>query len=836
MSTTIETAGPKVNQMRKISRALALLLVAGFAIANCFSLPPSHAQSDDKVAVQGLRAAVTIRRDERGIPYIEASNDEDLYFAQGYATATDRLWQMDLQRRTARGELAEIFGQATLGQDKLHRTFGFAQILDQAAAGLPPSFGRALNAYAKGVNAFIDSRTDQNLPPEFRILQYKPRHWTPADSLAVGALMAEYLSSTWQLDIMRASLAGLPKEKREALLPDTSPIDVLVVGKDRVKKAKAQGIRPTNRGSRAGGPRGVADTKGVALPHPSILAQLNELMETQRQSFELLGINSATLEMLQASNNWVVSGKRTVSGKPLLANDPHIPASAPGIWYQTSLAAPGIHVAGVTFVGVPGIVAGHNERIAWGVTNLGPDVQDVYVEKFDKDNPTRYLTPAGWREAEVRHEQIKVRKGFTDIATDTQTFDVTVTRHGPIVLEKDGVRYALRWTALDPAALRSVAFPELNRARNWKEFTTSLSQYGGPTQNFVYADIDGHIGYYGAGRIPIRKTGDGSVPYDGSTDAGEWTGFIPFDKLPHVYDPSSGMIITANQRIAGESYPYFLSHVWASPYRARRILDLLSEKPKLNTDDFRRIQSDVYSIGNVTFARAAARTMKSVSGSGAEANDAIKQLIADFETWDGMMSADSRVALVVSQTRSAFRERIINAALGPDLAKTYRWPEVEVLIDRLVTEQPPEWLPKEFTSYGELLRASYEDARQTLTKTLGADESKWSWGAQTKVRFQHPLAQAPLIGMQFTIPPFPQNGSGGTVNVGSAVSMRLIADLSDWDKTRHGIPLGQSGIPTSPHWKDQLDDWRNGSTRAFPFNKAAVESATKSALTLTPKP
>lgn len=814
------------NRISALLATLSLCVLAG----SLHHFTARAQETRSRLALTGLHSRVVVHRDERGIPHIRAANDNDLFFAQGYITSSDRLWQMDLLRRSVRGELAEIFGPAMLAEDKRHRTLGLARIADQAATHLPVSSAAAMNSYARGVNAFIDSRTDQNLPPEFRILHYKPRHWTPADSLAVGALMAEYLSSTWQLDIMRASLAGLPKEKREALLPHTSPIDVLVVGNDRVKKAKARDSRPTNRGPRAGSPRGVADTKGVAMPHPSILAQLNELIETQRQSFELLGINSATLDLLQASNNWVVSGKRTVSGKPLLANDPHIPASAPGIWYQTSLAAPGIHVAGVTFPGVPGIVVGHNERIAWGVTNLGPDVQDVYVEKFDKDNPTRYLTPSGWREAEVRHEQIKVRKSFTDTATDTQTFDVTVTRHGPIVLEKDGVRYALRWTAFDPSTLRSSGLFDVNRARNWKEFTTSLRKYGGPTQNFVYGDIDGNIGYYGAGRIPIRKTGNGSVPYDGSTEAGEWTGFIPFHKLPHVYNPSSGMIVTANQRIAGENYPYFLSHVWASPYRARRIFDLLSEKPKLTTDDFRRIQSDVYSIGNVTFARAAAKTLR------AGDSNKWKQFTADFETWDGKMSADSRVAVVVAQTRSAFRQRIINAALGPDLAKTYVWPEVEVLIDRLMREQPREWLPKEFTSYADLLRASYEDARKTLTNNLGADESKWSWGAQTKARFQHPLAQAPLIGVQFTIPPFPQNGSGGTVNVGSSVSMRFIADAGNWDKTLHGIPLGQSGLPNSPHWKDQLDDWRNGTTRTFPFSKAAVEAATKDMLVLEPRP
>ncbi len=808
---------------------VATLAWCTFPSANrVLSQPAPAAAKTQSLQVAGLRAAVTIRRDERGIPYIEAANDEDLYFAQGYVTASDRLWQMDLQRRTARGELSEIFGSATVAQDKLHRTFGFHRLIEQAAANLEPKFGLASNAFTKGVNAYIDSLTDQTMPPEFRLLQYKPRPWTTADSLAVGALMAEYLSSTWQLDVMRGGLATLPKEKRDALLPDTSPLDVLVVGSDRAGRA---GVLPAVR-TRA---------PHVPIVTSKALAELNQLIETQRQSFELLGLTPPALETIHASNNWVVSGKRTASGKPLLANDPHIPASAPNVWYQTQLIAPGIHVAGVTFPGIPGIVVGHNERIAWGVTNLGPDVQDIYLEKFDKTNPAKYQTPTGLRDAEIRQEQIKVRKGFASPATDTQTFDVTVTRHGPIILERDGARYALRWSLLDPATLQTAGIFDLNRAKNWKEFTTALSGYRGPTQNFVYADIDGHIGYYGAGLIPIRKSGDGSVPYDGATDDGEWTGFIPFDKLPHVYDPPSGMIVTANQRVTGSSYPYFVSHVWATPYRARRIHDLLSAKSKLTTDDYRKIQGDVYSIGNKTFAEQAAKSLAQVTDPGAAATGSatqpnLKELIVELSAWDGMMSADSRMAAIVSQMRVAFRRRIINAALGQQLAATYIWPESDVLVDRIIAEQPRDWLPKEFTSYADLFKASYEDARQALTTSLGADDTKWSWGAQTKARFSHPLAQAPLIGAQFVIPPIPQNGSGGTVNVGSAVSMRFIADVSNWDQSQHGIPLGQSGWANSPHWKDQLDDWRNVTPRAFPFSKAAIAAATKETVVLTPKP
>jgi penicillin amidase len=829
-----------MNKKPSFNKTAILILVLSFCLAasqfNLFSVAagrvsdpstgvpsltsesrPADAQSTDKtISLPGLRERVTIRRDERGIPYIEAANDDDLYFAQGYVTAGDRLWQMDLYRRTVRGELSEIFGQAALNEDKRRRAFDFAHVLDANVANLPPALKRVLDAYAKGVNAFIDS--SKALPPEFAILQYKPQPWRPADSLAVGKLMAEYLSTTWQADILRASMAALPKEKRDALLMERTPLDVLVVGRDRASQKTARDTLPA-----------------VNSPNADMLAQVNEMIESQRRSLEWLGLASS-FDSMQASNNWVVSGKRTTSGKPLLANDPHIPGAAPGVWYMTELTAPGLHVAGVTFPGAPGIVVGHNERIAWGVTNLGPDVQDLYVEKFDKENPRRYQTPAGWREAEVRHEQIKVRKSFTSSETEVRNHDVTVTRHGPIILEKDAVRYALRWTALDSGSIELAGFPAANRARNWKDFTAALSQYVGPTQNFVYADVDGNIGYYGAGRIPVRKSGDGSVPYDGATDAGEWTGFIPFDKLPHSYNPPAGMIVTANQRIVGDDYPYFLTHLWAQPYRARRIFDLLTAKPKLDASDYRRIQGDVYSIAGVAFARASAKALK---GQPRVATDPkLREAIAELERWDGMLEVSSHTAPLVAQMRSAFGLKIFTGAMGEQLAKNYSWPNADVLLTRLITDQPREWLPKEFPGYAELLLTCYDDAQKTLTKNLGADETKWTWGNMVKASFPHPLAGVPFIGAQFLIPPFPQNGTGSvlsaTVNVGSAVSMRLIADLSDWDKTQHGIPLGESGLPASPHWKDQLEDWRNVTPRTFPFSKPAVESATRERVILEP--
>jgi penicillin amidase len=809
--------------MKRLLAVLCLLLALSLPFA---SLPvvsaqqaSSSASSSKTLHLAGLRAAVTVRRDVRGIPYIEAANESDLYFAQGYVTASDRLWQMELGRRNARGELAEILGRDALEEDKRHRTYGFAQVVETEVAKASPEARAQLESYARGVNAYLTSLDDKSLPPEFRILQFKPRPWTPADSLLMVKNFAEALSTSWPTDIaMEAGKDSLPADKRDALLLETSPLDVLVVGTDNSGKRAATLITRPDSFTRTS--------------HFQTLQTLALIEKNMARSFERLGLYA---EDRAASNNWVVSGAHTFSGKPLLANDPHLGASAPSIWYMMHLSAPGLRVAGVTSPGLPGIVIGHNERIAWGFTNVGPDVQDLYIEKFDKENPGKYMTPAGWREAEVRHEEIKVRKGFVDSSTEIVPLDVTITRHGPIVLEKNGKRYALRWTALDPKLNDAVGFDALNRARNWKEFVSALSSYVGPMQNMVYADVDAHIGYYAAGRVPIRKSGDGNLPYDGSTDSGEWVGFIPYDKLPHLFDPPSGIIVTANQRIVGRDYPYFLTHVWPAPYRARRILTLLQAKPKLSADDFRTIQGDTFSIAANTFAREVVKLARGQVATDADAR--WSETIRLLDGWDGRMNADSRPALLVAAMRAEFSNRIFAAALGAELAKTYTWPNRDTLVDRIITERPQEWLPKEFKDYIGLLRACEIAARETLTKRLGADESKWTWGSSAQVRFPHPLAAVPLIGQQFSIPPFPQNGSGGntvSVNVGRNVSMRLIADPSDWDKTQHGITLGESGLPSNPHWKDQLDDWRNVTPETFPFTKAAVARATKEMLMLEP--
>lgn len=809
--------------MKRTTLFLTSFLVFSSLFLSVLPLQTQRVEAQqNSIRIKGLKETVTVRRDERGIPYIEAKNADDLYFAQGYVTAIDRLWQMDLFRRYTGGELSEIFGRipflgsSTVDLDKLHKKYGWRRNAEASLETMSPEMKAALVAYSNGVNAYIDSLDEKSLPTEFQILGYKPHHWTPADTLVSGKVFPESLSMTWDTDIMRASLSDLPKEKKEKLLMEFSEDDVLVVGKDNVKTQSA--------------------VKNYSVPiSTQVLEETAKIRNTIKSGLELVGFYA---EDRAASNNWVVSGKRTTTGKPLLANDPHLNPTVPSIWHMVNLSMPGMRVSGVTTPGFPGVLIGHNEYIAWGATNLGPDVQDVYLETFDENNSRKYKTQDGWKDAEVFREEIKVRKSQTGSEIESEFLDVTVTRHGPVILEKDNKRYALRWTAFDSKANEAEGFFRINSARNWKEFTDALSDYKGVTFNFVYADVAGNIGYYGAGGIPIRKSGDGSLPYNGSKDEGEWMGYIPLKELPSLYNPPDGMIVTANQRVVGKSYKHHLSYEWPAPYRAKRIKELLLAKPKHDANSFREVQADVYNAHLKTFMF---ETVKLAVGSPANSTN---QSTADEQkflqsmkmimTWDGRMTVDSKAAPLVNIMRSVFRRKIIEAAVGKERSSSFNWSNESAFINWLIKTQPKEWLPIEYKDYLSLLKDCEKEARATLTRRLGEDETKWTWGNYNQGRVAHPLAAVPLVGGQFAIEPFAIQGSSNVPDVGIGVSMRFIADPSNWDLTRQSIQLGQSGSPKSPYYKDQMQEWINATPRVFPFTQSAVEKAAKETIMLEP--
>jgi penicillin G amidase len=723
-----------------------------------------------------LKGAATIRRDSRGIPYIKAANEHDLFFAQGYATAADRLFQMELLRRTVRGELAEVFGKELLDADKRRRVYGFARLADAAAPLQAPDFGAALSAYADGVNAWVDGHRDA-LPVEFAKLKIEWRPWKPADTLLIGYLFAEDLSTTWPNDLSAFALKDLPKETFAYFFPSTTPSDLYLVGDPKLQ----QKPRP---------PGGIVISESSG-PQPDY-ATIAGMLRTE----------GVLIEGLEASNNWVVAGSKTATGKPMLANDPHLAASAPSIWHMVNLDSPTIHAAGVTTPGVPGVILGHNELIAWGCTNVGPDVQDLYLETFDG---TKYKTPAGWDEATIRQETIAVRGG------EPVTMDVVSTRHGPIVYQDGSGRFALQWPALDPKQAGTFdAFYRIDRARNWGEMLAALRRYTGAAQNFVYADTQGNIGWYAAGRIPIRATGDGLMPLDGATDTeGAWTKFISFDDLPHLYNPPNGIIVTANQRTAGPAYPFNLGVAWPPPYRARRIFDLLSRKTKLTLDDLRAVEGDTYAWSDAVFA---AEVVKMAKG---KPEPEWKELLTRFGAWDGLARTNSAELPLAMAMRDSFRHRVLAAVLGTR-ASLYRWPASQAVFDRMIVERPAAYLPKDMPSYEALILATYGDAKEELAKA-GADPAKWTLGNLRHYTFAHPLGRSDKAFMVEVAAT--SGGSSNPVNAGANVSMRFLADLSNWDNTRFGIALGESGDPASSHWKDQLDDWLKVQPGVFVFNE-----------------
>lgn len=756
--------------------------------------------SATRLTVSGLKDEVTVQRDARGIPYIEAKNDADLYFAQGYVTASDRLWQMDMMRRLARGETTELTGNLTLEEDKRWRRFGLAQIAEKSLAELSPQLRAALEDYSRGFNAYIATLDEATIPPEFKILQYKPKQWSPSDTVIIGKILADALSTTWRFDLLRASLSKtLSAEKFADVNNQVTPYDVILFGSDGQKRA--------------------ASMSGFSVPDKVLVAAEKD-EQIRASSLSKIGLYA---EDLAASNNWVISGKRTADGKPILANDPHLAPTAPGIWYMAHLSTPTMRVSGVTFPGVPGIVLGHNENIAWGATNVGPDVQDLYEEKVEiVDGVAKYKTPNGLENVTVRKETINVRKNPLKTETEPVTLEVQVTSHGPIILSEGGKSYSLKWTALDPKNNEFEAFFNLNRAKNWDDFKAALKTYGGATQNFVYADVKGHIGWYAAGRIPIRRLGDGAMPYDGSTTDGDWIGYIPFDELPHLYDPPSGLIVTANQRIVGTSYKYTqVSRDAATPWRARRILDSLDAKRKVTMDDVRDVQYDAL---NMPLDNIAKFIVKNGSGSA--------DTLAVLKDWDGKMTPDSRAALLVNEIRNCVAGKIAddNKPLPVNIVR-------ERVLDRALRENLTRWLPPGASSFNQLFKDCDGSVRTSLAdpKRFGPDPAGWTWGKVWQSRFSHPLASVPFVGGQFATPVVAINGSGQTPNVGSAVSMRHIASPGNWDATRHVIPLGQSGDPRSPHYKDQFDAWKDGTPVVFPFTKNVVSAAAKETVVMSPR-
>jgi len=837
-TTTSLSSSPSSPSRFRLARlifyllALILLVVAG-SVAWLYSVARSSLpQLDGTLRLPGLSAQVTVVRDGHGAPTIDAANFDDLFFAQGFVTAQDRLFQMDGMRRFAGGELAEVFGGDYVEHDRQQRILGL-RVAARKTIEIASAEERAhFEAYARGVNAYIETHRDR-LPLEFRILRYSPRPWTPEDSALIGAQMVEDLSTSPRHALARERiLAKLGPELTADLYVNSS-------WHDRPPTVSRPNLEEEIKGNDQNDDDDEDDDSG-ADSSVTRLTPRWDIPDLQPRIEMFLDERPLVL----GSNNWVVSGGHTVSGKPLLSNDMHLGHQMPNLWYEAHLRCKSgsgtFDVAGVTLPGYPYVIVGHNQRIAWGFTNLGPTVEDVYVETFNSDG--QYLTPDGWKQPEHRHEAIHV-KDKPDVIVD-----VALTRHGPVVTDMvpgETRSLALRWTLWD--GVRSPFFA-VDSAQKWEEFRRAFSELDAPAQNVVYADVDGNIGYQATGKIPIRAAGDGSLPENGSDDAHEWVGYVPFEKLPSVFNPPSGIIATANSRITPDGYSYSLSTEWEAPWRSARIYRVLESGKKLSGADMLALETDIYSELDRFFAERFVYAVDHARNPSARAKSAGEIL----RQWDGRMIENSAAPTIAVRARQELTRLLLEPKLGaapkdPQQEKTtfswksYQWMMSTVWLENVVQRQPKRWLPETYANYDELLAAAVEaavDANPEHASAAPQDLNSWNWGNFHPVEIRHPIfGKLPLLrrwagpGLQ------PQSGSEYTVKAVSrnhGPSERMTVDLANLDQSTLNLVTGEAGNLFSPYFMDQWKAWYEGFTFSWPFSGPAVDATRAHELVLEP--
>ena len=742
---TIQTQTHKPHRiLRYINIAIALLLLVVAVSVYWFAyrvLPQTSGTISAPVAQR-----VTVTRDALGVPHIVAASDDDAYFAQGYVTAQDRLFQMDGLRRLAAGDLSEIAGAAALELDRDSRRLRMRRIAEQAYTSLSPQDRAPLAAYTRGVNYFLQTHA-HSLPVEFTLLQYDPRPWSVVDTIMIGLHMYRDLTTTWKDEILKR--------------------DMLAAG----DPAKVNFLFPPRSGS----------------------------------------------ELQPGSNAWTVSGAHTATGKPILCDDMHLEYSIPGIWYMVHLQAPGMNVSGVSLPGTPSVIVGHNQRIAWGVTNLHFDVQDLYIENLDP-HTGRYLYRGQWEQARQEREVIRV-KGALPVE-----MPLWITRHGPVYIDTPKEHLALRWAAAEPGSFQ-FPFPELNKAANWEEFTRALKRFPGPAQNFVYADVDGNIGYHATGLLPIRKDYTGDVPVDGSSGDYEWQGFIPFDELPSFYNPPSGIIVTANQNPFPANYPYTVNGNFSSHYRSRQIRNLLLARNGWQAADMLTVQKDVYSSFHQYLAQAIVEAYDRHKAQHADLDAAVQLL----RGWNGQMDKNAAAPLLATLAYNRLKVAVAQSA-SPSAGALYKYQMAFAVVETLLRTRPPGW----FNDWDETILQSLAQGLQDGQRKQGHDPAHWVYGKNLPLLLANPVGRhLPLVSGLFDIGPETMSGAPTTVkqyNGELGPSMRLDADLADWDHSLLEGTTGQSGQVLSRHYKDQWDQYYNAAS--FPMQFGKIEA--KDVLVLAP--
>ncbi|MFY0566437.1 penicillin acylase family protein [Archangium lansingense] len=767
------------------------------------------------LSAPGLNGPVEIIRDTWGVPHIFAKDEDDLFFAQGYVQAQDRFWQMELGRRIANGTLASMMGPQAVPVDRVMRTLGLRRAAENGWARVQGDARAFAEAYAAGVNARIQC---EPLPLECSIFGVTPEPWTPVDSLARGNMLAFALGGNHRLELFRARLlAEVGEELTAMILPSHAPNTPLIV------PPEAMNLR---------GLRGVKELEG--------LDKVDALLGDPN--------------IVSGSNNWVVHGDRTASGKPLLANDVHIGLGLPSTWYESGLHGGRFNVVGFTLPGVPMVVLGHNGRIAWGMSNLGPDTQDFYIEKLDDPKaPKRYEFKGEWHDLEVLREQIPVKGG------PSVPLEVRFTRHGPIMneilgpaLKPDAEPLVLRWALHESAPLLQ-ALVQMNLAGTWKEFRSALELWESPGQNFVYADVEGNIGYQSTGKIPIRAAGHtGMVPVPGWTGEYEWQGWIPFQDLPATLNPPAGFVATANNKITSDDYPYSIATNWFPGYRARRITDLLAAGNKHTVEDMRRIQAETYSLP--------AEALRPYLLAAVKPADALQtRVLEEVKSWDLRFETDRIGATVYQTWYITVLRKLLGNKLGKDLVGRYLASDYErhgsmhmPWVIGLMEKPDSEWFddPKtpEKETRDDVVRSSFTEAIAWLSERYGADPAGWTWGKVHTVTF----IAAPLgrlgpawVRRAFNTKTVPARGDNYSVDGSSflwsrpyevvhGTALRMIIDLNDFSKSVGIHTPGQSEHLYHPHRDDMLDMSQKVEFHPLLFTRQQVDAHAKGTLTLQP--
>jgi penicillin G amidase len=792
---------------RRLKTALKFVLLAGAVLVVAavlfavWAVRRAWPQESGKIVIQGLSAPVEVVRDRWGVPHLYARNERDLFFAQGYVHAQDRLWQMCFNRLVSGGRLSSLFGPGPLPTDRYLRTLGLRRLAERDLALLTPETRAFLDAYSAGVNAFL--ATQGGLPVEFRILGVKPEPWTPLDSVAWTRAMGLNLSQNSGIEMARARLA---------------------------QKLGAEAVRQLIPSYPADGPVIVEPMTGSPQP----LAPLAELLPLPAGS-------------RWASNGWVVHGSRTASGKPLLANDTHLGLSMPSVWYEMGLHGGRFDTVGFSFAGMPFVIIGQNRRIAWGITNLNADVQDLYLEKLDNpERPAAALYQGRWEKLSRLSESIPVK------GAAPEPFEVLSTRHGPLMHRvlpdwRSAPPMALAWQAADGSRMMD-ALAQLGRAGSWPEFRNALSRWDTPSLNFVYADVDGHIGYQSTARVPLRAPGhDGLTPVPGWDGRFEWQGEIPFAEMPSVLDPPAGFIVTANQRVVGDDYPHSLGGDYAGPERASRLTELLAAEPRLTPERAREIQTDTFS--------ALARDLRPVLLAVRPQGELEAAALDRFKAWDLRFDPGAVGASVFAVWIRHLRFGTFEDELGPDLG-----PAVGPLIDTqmglltsLMAQPRAPWFDDKRTPAVEgrddIVRRSFSQAVAWLAKEHGEEPGQWTWGQVQTASFAHQplgLAGIPPLAKIFNATLVPAPGWENTVNlVGSAaprrfkaafgVSQRFVADLADLTRSVAVNSTGQSSLIFHRHRQDQVLLWSAGRYHPVLPGREAVDRESESRLILAPR-